>query len=171
MSKNTTGIKLTAFAAAVLSAGMIMSNGAVAGGTTTLTVNARISGVCQVTTAPALLDFGTISPSGVANATAITTFLMKCSNGVTSTASTDDGGLNFSGGTKRMQHSGTATAFLPYSITYSGDVGFAGAGFGAAAASRTVTINGIVTPANYNGALQTTGAQVYTDLVTITVNP
>jgi spore coat protein U-like protein len=93
---------------------------------------------------------------------------MKCSNGVTSTAATDDGGLNFSV-SKRMKHSTTATAFLPYSISYTNDSGFVGTGF--ASTSQTVNIGGIVTPANYAGALATTGAQVYADTVTITVNP
>jgi hypothetical protein len=163
-------VKLTSLTAVVLSVGLIMSTGAFAAGTTPLTVNAKISGVCKVTTAPGTLDFGTIDPSGAANATASTTFVMKCTNGVTSTAATDDNGLNFSV-TKRMQHSVTATAFLPYAIAYVNDTGFAGAGFAAAAASRTVTINGTITPAQYGGALQTTGAEIYADTVTITVNP
>ena len=147
-----------------------MAAGALAGGTTPLTVNAKISGVCKVTTAPGTLDFGTIDPSGAVNATASATFVMKCTSGTTSTAATDNNGLNFNV-TKRMKHSVTATAFLPYSIAYSNDVGFAGAGFAGAAASQTVTINGTITPAQYAAALATTGAQVYADTVTITVNP
>ena len=167
---NTTfkSIKSAALASAVLSA-VLMSTGAYAGGTTPLTVNAKISGVCKVTTVPGTLDFGTIDPSGVANATATTTFVMKCSNGTTSTAATDDGGLNFSV-TKRMQHT-VAGNFLAYSVAYVNDIGFAGAGFGGAALARTITINGTITPAQYAGALATTGAQVYADTVTITVNP
>ncbi len=169
MNASINSIKLTALASAVLSAGLIMSTGAFAGGTTPLTVNAKISGVCKVTTAPGTLDFGTIDPSGGANATASATFVMKCSNGTTSTAATDDNGLNFSG-TKRMQHT-VAGNFLPYAIAYVNDSGFAGAGFGGAAAAQTVTINGTITPAQYAGALATTGVQVYADTVTITVNP
>lgn len=171
MKAATKNIKLTTLASALLSAGLIMSSGAFAGGTTSLTVNAKVSGVCKVTTAPGTLDFGTIDPSGGANATATATFVMKCSNGTTSTAATDNNGLNFSAGSKRLQHSVTATAFLPYSVAYSNDVGFAGAGFGGAAATQTVTISGTITPANFAGALATTGAQVYADTVTITVNP
>jgi hypothetical protein len=164
-------IKLTALASAILAAGQVLSTGALAGGTTPLTVNAQISGKCKVTTAPGTLDFGIIDPSGVANATTSTTFVMKCSNGVTSTAASDDGGSHFSGGSKRMQHSVTATAFLNYSIGYSGDSGFTGTGFGAGATTQTVTINGTVLVADYQNALITTGAQVYADTVTITVNP
>lgn len=161
--------KVVPMAAALIVAGLAISTGAQAGGTTSLTVNAKISGVCKVTAAPGTLDFGTIDPSGSSNATASTTFTMKCSNGTTSTAASDDGGANFSV-TKRMQHT-TAGNFLPYAIAYSNDTGFSGAGFGGAAASQTVTINGTITPAQYAGALATTGVQVYTDTVTITVNP
>ena len=170
MKASVKRIKLTTLTCVILSVGLVMSTGAFAGGTTSLTVNAKISGVCKVTTAPGTLDFGTIDPSGAVNATATTTFVMKCTNGVTSTAATDNNGLFFSV-TKRMQHSVTATAFLPYAIAYVNDIGFAGAGFAGAAASQTVTINGTIPPAQYAGALQTTGAQIYADTVTITVNP
>ena len=169
MKAATKSIKLTALASAILSAGLIMSTGAIAGGTTSLTVNATITAVCKVTTAPGTLNFGIIDPSGVVNATASATFVMKCSNGTTSTAATDNGGLNFSV-TKRMQHT-VAGNFLAYAIAYVNDIGFAGAGFAGAAASQTVTINGTITPAQYAGALATTGAQIYADTVTITVNP
>lgn len=169
MKAATRSIKSNVLASAVIAAGLVMSTGAFAGGTTSLTVNAKISGVCKVTTAPGTLDFGTIDPSGAANATASATFVMKCSNGTTSTAATDDSGLNFSG-TKRMQHT-VAGNYLPYAIAYVNDSGFAGAGFGGAAATQTVTINGTITPAQYADALATTGAQIYADTVTITVNP
>jgi len=172
MNASTKNIKLSTLASAVLAAGLVMSTGAFAGGTTTLTVNAKISGVCKVTTAPGALDFGTIDPSGVVNATASATLVMKCTNGTTSTAATDGaglGGLHPLLGFKRMVHSVTGTAFLPYALTYSGDTGFAGAGF--SGAGTTVTINGTVLPADYAGALATTVGQVYADTVTITVNP
>lgn len=160
----------SALAAAVFAAGTLLPTGTLAGGTTTLTVNARILSVCMVTTAPGMLDFGIIDPSGGANATASATFVMKCSNGTTSTAATDNNGLNFNV-VKRMQHSVTGTAYLSYAISYTNDVGFAGAGFSGAAATQTVTITGTITPAQYQNALATTGAEVYADTVTITVNP
>jgi spore coat protein U-like protein len=174
MKAATKSIKLNVLASAVIAAGLVMSNGAFAGGTAPLTVNAKISGLCKVTTAPGTLDFGLIDPSGLANATASATFVMKCTNGITSTAATDGGatgGLHNGGGFKRMQHSVTATAFLPYAITYSNDTGLVGTGFGAGGATQTVTVNGTVLVADYAGALATTGAEVYADTVTITVNP
>ena len=151
--------------------GVGMSSAVLAGGITTLPVTAKVSGKCNVTTGPGTLDFGTIDPSSGSNATATQTFVMKCSNGTVSTAATDDGGLHNSAGQKQMVHSANGAAFLPYGVTYSNDTGFTGAGFGAAAASQTVTINGTITPAQFSGALATTGAQTYNDTVTITVNP
>ena len=149
---------------------LIASSMAAAGGTTTLTVNAKIAAGCKVSTAPALLDFGTIDPNSAVNAVATQTFAMKCSNGTTSTATTDDNGLNFASATKNMKHSVTATALLPYALAYTNDTGFVGAGFSNAAASRVITITGTITPAQFSGALATTGAQVYADTVVISVN-
>jgi hypothetical protein len=170
MKAATNSTKSVGLVSALVAAGLLGCTGAFAGGTTPLTVNAKILAVCMVTTAPGTLDFGVIDPSGGANATATATFVMKCTNGTTSTAATDDNGLHFSV-TKRMQHSVTGTAFLSYAIAYSNDIGFAGAGFGGAAATQTVTITGTITPAQYQNALATTGAQLYADTVTITVNP
>jgi spore coat protein U-like protein len=172
MKAVTKSIKSTALASAVFAAGLVMSTGAFAGGTASLTVNAKILATCSVTTAPGTLDFGTIDPSGGSNVNASATFTMKCSNGTTSTAATDGGaigGAHSFGGFKRMQHSTTGTAFLPYAITYTGDTGFAGAGF--SGAGTPVTINGTITPAQYAGAIATTSGEVYADTVTITVNP
>lgn len=151
--------------------GLGVSSGVLAGGTTSLPVTAKVSGTCNVTTGPGTLNFGTIDPSSGSNATATQTFVMKCSNGTVSTAATDDGGLHNVAGQKQMVHSANGAAFLPYGITYSNDTGFTGAGFGAAAASQTVTINGTITPAQFQNVVATTGAQSYNDTVTITVNP
>jgi hypothetical protein len=139
-------------------------------GSNTLSLGTNVIGTCKVTAPPGVLNFGAINPSGGTNVSASTTFAMKCTKGTISTAASDNGGLNFSG-TKRMKHSVTATAFLPYAIAYSGAVGFTGQGFGVAALAQTVTVNGTVTPAQFQNALVTAAGQVYSDTVTITVNP
>ena len=141
-----------------------------AAGSNTLSMSATVIGTCKVTTPPGILDFGNIDPSGASNITASTTFAIKCTKNTVSTAATDDGGSNFFG-TKRMKHSVTATAFLPYAVTYGGDAGFTGQGFGAAALAHTVTVNGTITPAQFQNALVTAAGQVYSDTITITVNP
>jgi hypothetical protein len=139
-------------------------------GSNTVTLSAQVIGTCKVTTPPGILDFGNIDPSGASNITASTTFAVKCTKNTVSTAATDNGGLNFSG-TKRMKHSVSATAFLPYAVSYSGAAGFTGQGFGPAALAQTVTVNGTITPAQFQNALVTVAGQIYSDTVTISVNP
>jgi spore coat protein U-like protein len=138
-----------------------------AGGTTNMTVTATILATCKVITAPAALAFGSIDPSGLVNVTATTTFTTKCTNGTTESASTDNGGANFSAGTKRMQTTAPVGHFLPYAVAYSGDTTFTGTGF-AAGAGNTVTVTGTITPAQFQTAVANT---TYTDTVVITVAP
>lgn len=158
------------FPAAFVFCAAIQSTLVFGAGSNNLGLSTNVIGTCKVITAPATLDFGTIDPSGASNATASITFTMKCTKGTVSTAASDDGGLFFAG-TKRMQHSATVTAFLPYALVYRGDIGFTGQGFGVAASAQTVTITGSVTPAQFQNALVTTAGQIYSDTVTITVNP
>lgn len=136
-----------------------------------MTASANVVGTCKVTMPPGVLNFGVIDPSGTTTTVASTTFAMKCTKSVVSTAATDDGGLNSLGGVKRMQHSAVPTAFLPYTLTYSGDTGFVGQGFGPTATAATVTVTGTVAPADYQNALVTAAGQTYNDVVTVTVNP
>ena len=158
------------FLAALGVCAVLQAPSAFGAGSNTLSLSTSVIGTCKVTSPPGVLDFGTIDPSGGSNATASTAFAMKCTKGTISTAASDDGGLNFSG-TKRMRHSVTATAFLPYAIAYSGAIGFTGQGFGVAALAQTVTVSGTVTAAQFQNALVTLAGQAYIDTVTITVNP
>jgi Spore Coat Protein U domain len=166
--KAANSTKLNVLASAIVAAGLGMSATAFASGTTPLTVNAQILGTCKVTTVPGTLNFGTIDPSTNVNATASTTFAMKCTNGTVATAPTDDNGLHFSV-TKRMLHPTIANTFLSYAVAYVVP-GFTGTGFGAGSTADTVTINGTITPAQFQNAVATAGTN-YTDTVTITVNP
>src|SRR5580658_5501315 len=155
MKAAKTGIKLTALASAIVAAGLIASPSAFAGGTTNLTVTATIQATCKVITPPAALAFGSIDPSGLSNITASTSFVTKCTNGTTESASTDNNGNNFSGGTKRMQTTTPAGSFLAYAVAYSGDTTFTGTGFGAGA-GNTVTVSGTITPAQFQNAVANT---------------
>jgi spore coat protein U-like protein len=152
-------------------AGAAFSLSALAGGSNSLVVGASVTGQCKVTTNPAVLDFGTIDPSGTSNALASVTFGMKCTKGTVSQAAVDNGGLYFSAGTRRMRHSVSPGAFLPYTLTYTGDSGFVGEGFCAQNTERTVTVSGTITPVEYQNALSTGSAEVYSDTVVITVAP
>lgn len=139
-------------------------------GSNALGTSASVVGTCKVTTPPGVLDFGNIDPSGTSNVTASITFGVKCTRLTVSTAATDDGGLYLAGGVKRMRHSTAPTAFLPYSVAYVA-AAFIGQGFGPSAGAQTVTVNGTITPAQYQDALVTAAGQIYSDTVTITVNP
>lgn len=160
-------IKLTVLASAIVATGLVASPSAFAGGNTSMTVTATILATCKVITAPAALAFGNIDPSGLVNVTATTTFTTKCTNGTTESASTDNGGANVLAGQKRMQTTAPAGKFLAYGVAYSGDTTFTGTGFGAGAAN-TVTVNGTITPAQFQNAAANT---TYTDTVVITVAP
>lgn len=141
-----------------------------AAGSNILSTAATVAGTCKVIAAPGVLDFGTIDSTAASDAAASTTFLIKCTKGTASAAASDDGGLYFAAG-RRMRHSVNATTFLPYAVSYSGDAGFVGAGFGSAAPSQLVRITGAITPAQFQNAFVTAVGQVYVDTVTITVNP
>jgi spore coat protein U-like protein len=149
---------------------MCAAAAALGAGSNTLGTASTVLGQCKVTAAPGVLNFGTIDPSGTVNIVASTTFSMNCTKGTVSTAASDNGGANFSG-TKRMKHSATPTAFLPYAVAYSGDAGFTGQGFGPAALPHTVTVTGTITPLQFQKARVTSAGQLYSDTVTITVNP
>jgi hypothetical protein len=157
--------------AALFAAGLGCASQVFAAGSGNLGLGSNVIGTCKITTPPGGLNFGSIDPSATSSATATITFAMKCTKGTQSTAATDDGGLHNLAGTKRMQHSATATAFLSYSVTYSGSAGFTGQGFGPATATQIVTVTGTVTPAQFQNALVTISGQKYSDTVTITVNP
>jgi Spore Coat Protein U domain len=155
----------------IVVAGLGLSSTALAGGTTPLTVNAKILAVCKVIAAPGTLQFGTIDPSTGSNIVVTTTFTTSCTKGTLETASTDNSGLHAVGAQKNMQHSTIPAALLAYGVAYTGDTGFAGTGFGAGSTTKTVTVTGTITPAQFQNATATTGVQVYADTVTITVNP
>ena len=111
------------------------------------------------------LAFGTIDPSGIANATATGSLVIICAGSAPSAtfAITDDSGLNSTGvGAYRMQHAVTATAFLGYSVGYSPQTATIPKN-----TNQTITVTGTVTPAQYGNAI----AGNFTDTVTVTVSP
>ena len=111
------------------------------------------------------LPFGTIDPSGAANATATGSLVIRCGGSASSAtfAITDDSGLHSTGaGAYRMQHAVTATAFLGYSVGYSPQTATIPKN-----TNQTITVTGTVTPTQYGNAI----AGNFTDTVTVTVSP
>ena len=144
--------------------GLFIANAAQAATTTaTMAVSATVSGTCKITTAPTAMAFGTIDPSVVAVApTANSTFLYKCTNGLTPTALVDDLGLNKV--TTQMKMASGANR-LNYGIVYVATLA-AGTGFGAGSTATTITVNGTIPLTDAQNAV----AGVYADTVTFTLS-
>lgn len=136
-----------------------MAGSAMAAGTQTVAVSATVVGVCQFLTGGTMAF--TLDPSvgGNVNGTAVQPTFW-CTRGTTATI-TDDNGLHFSG-FRRMQHTTSATDFIPYSFTYTANS--AGTGRNGII---TMDLASTVVAADYLDAL----AGNYADTVTLTINP
>jgi len=111
-----------------------------------------------------VMGFGTIDPSSSVNATASVNLSIVC-NGSALLAFyviTSDNGLH-SGGTGglRLRHVTNPTAFMPYSL----NVPLPGSA--PKGVTRTVAINGTITPAGFGNAI----AGSYSDTVTLNITP
>ena len=137
-----------------------MAGSAMAAGTQTVAVSANVVGVCQFLTGGTMAF--TLNPSvggDVAGTAVQPTFW--CTRGTTA-AITDNNGLHFGVGSRRMVHETSATDFIPYSFTYTASS--AGSG-----RNTTITMDlaSTVVSADYLDAL----AGNYADTVTLTINP
>ena len=159
-------LKLSALVLAV--AGAVSSIPAIAASTThTLTVSATVTGNCKFNTAgPTTLTIatgaGVIDPSAAGPATGSVGVTFRCTTGVTSAITADDG-INSTGPGARRVYSGSA--YMPYSLSMTNAVQ-AGTGFGAGQ-DKTVTVDASITAANYQNA----AAGAYSDTVTLTITP
>ena len=153
-------MKKSLLAAAAMALVIAMSGTAMALGNQTVTVNATVVGVCQFLTGGAITF--TLDPSvgGPVNGT-VTQPTFWCTRGASWTM-TDNDGLYFSAGTRRMRHATSLTDFIPYSFTYTNT----GTGSGRSTAI-TMDIASTVAAADYLDAL----AGSYADTVTLTINP
>ena len=118
---------------------------------------------CKFPNGSITLPFGTIDPSGTANAVASSTTTFTCS-GSAATATfliTQDGGLHNASG-NRLQHATVPGAFLPYSISLSPTTGTVPKNL-----AQTLTITGTILPGDYQQAI----AGNYADTVTMTIAP
>ena len=144
--------------------GLFMAGAAQAGSVTaTMGVSATVSGTCKITTAPTAMAFGTIDPSTVAAAvTANSTFLYKCTTGLTPTSLVDDLGLN-----KVVTQMKLASGLLRvnYGILYTATLA-AGTGFGTGSTATTISVAGTIPLTDAQNA----AAGVYADTVTFTLN-
>ena len=115
--------------------------------------------------ATATLAFGTIDPSGIANATATSSLVVRCGGSAANAtfAITDDSGLYKTGpGGYRMRHAVTTSAFLGYSVGYSPQTATIPKN-----TDQTITVTGTITAAQYGNAI----AGSFADTVTLTISP
>jgi spore coat protein U-like protein len=153
---------------ALAASGTLIATPAFAASTThTLTVSATVSGNCKFNTAgPTALTIatgaGVIDPSAAGPATGTANVTFRCTTGVTS-AITGDNGLNFSGGSRRVKN-GVAN-FMPYTLGMT-NAAQVGTGHGAGQ-DKTVVVDASIVAADYQNA----NAGAYTDTVTLTITP
>lgn len=136
--------------------------------TANLAVSATVAGKCKFATVGGL-TFGTssspgvsIDPSDAGNATGTASVTYRCTSGTAATSLGMNNGANFSG-TRRVAVA-PAGPFMGYSLVSAGFTQ-TGAGFGGAVLTATVT--GTIPEATH----QVAAAGVYTDTVSITINP
>lgn len=130
---------------------LAFSSAALAAGSATLNVSATVQGTCAFDAASADLNFGQVDPAllGGADVTGSTTIAFTCSSGTQATV-TDNSSGNLTGAL-----GGT----LPYALAYTVP---AGTGL-----SQDVTIAGTIANAAFVAAVP----DVYTETITLTINP
>lgn len=146
---------------------LLLPCGAGAADTYSLAIGATVlsKSNCKFTSAAgSTLAFGNIDPSGAVNATASVTLTMSCAGSAATAAwslTSDDGLYSTGPAQPRLRHTVTTTAFMAYTLNtpLSGTT--------PKNTATPVTINGTITPANYQNAL----AGSYADTVVLTLSP
>lgn len=153
---------------ALAASGAMLANPAFAASTThTLDVTATVSGNCKFNApGPTTLNIatggGVIDPSAAGPATGSVGVAFRCTTGVTSAITADDGANASGPGARRVKN---GAVFMPYSLSLV-NAAQVGSGFGAGQ-DKTVTVNASIAALDYQNA--TAGA--YTDTVTLTITP
>ncbi len=128
--------------------------------TATVAVSATVVGNCRFNTGGSVAF--TLDPASVADAIGtVTQPQFWCTRGATYTLS-DNNGLYFAAGSRRMRHATITTEFIPYTFTYTAS----GTGLGRTS-PITLDIASTVLNANFINAL----AGAYADTVTLSITP
>lgn len=122
----------------------------------TLTVTATVSKICSFSASTNTLSFGPIDPSSTSNATATGSLSYNCTKGTTApTIVTSDANLN-----RTMTGSGG-------SLNYTLSIGATSAPTGFGATAQSVSLGGMITPAQFQNA----GNGDYTESVVLNITP
>lgn len=146
---------------------LAMAGLAAAADTATVNVTATVAGTCQFTSAGTTVAFGTLpfdASGNASGATANGSIQFQCTTGA-SWSITDDDGLNETApnANRLVSATVTPTEYIPYTFSYSPASG-TGAGW---SNPQTVTLTASIAP----GAYTSNSPDVYTDTVTLTINP
>jgi len=147
--------------AVVTAAFLMISAGAIAADTNTLTVTASVTGTCKFVTGTSTLDFGALDPSLGTNVNGSGSTTFWCTKGTVEAIAAGNGS-NWDG-SKRNMRDPVSTDLIPYTLTLTPDGG-TNQGPGS---PRTLTIAGQVLGTDYT----TKSAGSYTDTVTLTITP
>ena len=138
---------------AIVLVGLFGVGNVFAAATATIDVSATVLGTCSFDTTSYTMAFGDIDPASSGDVTQAVDLIFTCSNGTTYT-------LDDISGTQSM-----TGAVPPGSLAYSID-GYTLSALGTGS-SQTVTITGRIADTDY----QVAAADVYTDTLTIDINP
>jgi spore coat protein U-like protein len=130
----------------------------------TLNVTANITGACKMSLSGPMA-FGTLDPSNAVDVTTSATATYKCTKG--QAAGTFAVGAITDGTAGYSSTIGNGTDTIAYAVNWTAPGAFTGAGFGAAAASQSVTLNGKILGTAYPNA----SAGNYTGNVAVSITP
>ena len=147
----------------VLGLVLVLGRVAMAADTNTVTVTANVVGTCKFNSATSTLAFGGLDPSTGLDVNASTSTTFWCTRNASYSISDDDGLNELVANQNRMQHTTTATEFIPYSFSYNPTTG---TGLGRTS-PITLAISGTVTFANYQNA----AVGNYADTVVLSITP
>jgi spore coat protein U-like protein len=166
--------KLVPIAALLAACTLAFFSAASHAASSTMTVSATVLNKtgCFFISPTTPMNFGNIDPSLNTNATATGNIVIRCNGntGTTTMRIARDAGQNALTNNLRMQHSASATDFLPYSLNLAGAnwaTGLFIVGTIPSNANYSFNLSGTVLPADYRGALMGS----YTDNVVLTITP
>lgn len=154
MKSQRATLKILAAAALLCASGLSS-----AGDNTTLNVTATVAGICKFSAASQNVTIA-LDPSTGSNATGSWAVPYRCTKGTTS------GGVTVDTTSRTLTADAPANGTIAYSIVLAGGTQV-GDGFGAAAASRDLTVSYTVT----NAAFADKAVDTYRDTITLSITP
>lgn len=141
-----------------------MASSAVFADSQNMSVTANVNGACKLTSV-GTMAFGTLDPSNAIDVTTTADVTYRCTKGQAAgnfAVNSITNGVTGTGGTI-----GNGTDTIAYTVNWTAPGAFTGAGFGSAAASNTVTLNGKILGTAYPNV----SAGSYTGTIPVSILP